>query len=142
MNKYRLHILRLLSIAVPLALVIAALLLPSCTTVPVTGRSQLSLISSADMLAMSVTEYDAFLKSHKIIPASDGRAAMVRTVGRKIQSAVEQYYRQNHLSLDGYAWEFNLVENAEKNAWCMPGEKSWCTRVFWGLPQTTSASPS
>jgi len=129
MMKYR------ILITTALAIVIAAVLFDACSTVPVTGRSQLSLISSADMLAMSVTEYDAFLRSHRIIPASDARAAMVKTVGRRIQSAVEQYYRQNNLSLDGYAWEFNLVENAEKNAWCMPGGK---VMVYTGILALTA----
>ncbi len=113
-----------------LGIVIASLLFDACSTVPVTGRRQLSLISSSDMLAMSTQEYDTFLKSHKIISASDGRAIMVKTVGRRIQSAVEQYFRQNNLSLDGYAWEFNLVENSEKNAWCMPGGK---VMVYTGI---------
>jgi len=130
MENRRHHITAALAITLPLAFVIAALLFSACSTVPVTGRSQLSLISSSDMLAMSVTEYDAFLRSNKIIQASDPRAAMVKRIGSRIQSAVEQYYRQNNLSLDGYAWEFNLVENAEKNAWCMPGGK---VMVYTGI---------
>ena len=50
---------------------------------------------------------------------------MVKRVGTRIQKAVEQYFQQKGLSqqLDGYAWEFNLVEDKEANAWCMPGGK-------------------
>lgn len=119
-----------------LVILAAGALFDACSTVPVTGRSQLNLVSSADMLAMSVAEYDAFLKSHKIVPGSDPRTVRVKSVGGKIRSAVEQYFRQNNLSLDGYAWEFNLVENAEKNAWCMPGGK---VMVYTGiLPLTAS----
>ncbi|MFI5250866.1 MAG: M48 family metallopeptidase [Bacteroidota bacterium] len=50
---------------------------------------------------------------------------MVNTVGRKIQTAVETYMAQNNMSdrLNGYKWEFNLVESDQVNAWCMPGGK-------------------
>jgi predicted Zn-dependent protease len=129
MKNYHLPLFAFVSI------ILASALWSSCSTVPVTGRSQLSLISSADMLAMSETEYDAFLGSHKIISASDGRTATVKNVGRRIRSAVEQYFRQNNLSLDGYAWEFNLVKNAEKNAWCMPGGK---VMVYTGILPLTA----
>jgi predicted Zn-dependent protease len=38
---------------------------------------------------------------------------------------VERYFHEHNLSgrLKGYKWEFNLVEDKEINAWCMPGGK-------------------
>jgi predicted Zn-dependent protease len=50
---------------------------------------------------------------------------MVKGVGLKIQKAVEEYMAQNNWSgqLEGYAWEFNLIEDDIVNAWCMPGGK-------------------
>jgi len=50
---------------------------------------------------------------------------MVKRVGHKIQDAVEKYLNDNgHAGvLEGYAWDFNLVEDDQVNAWCMPGEK-------------------
>jgi len=50
---------------------------------------------------------------------------MVKRVGTNIQHAVEEYLAQNNLSnrLEGYKWEFNLVEDEQVNAWCMPGGK-------------------
>jgi len=103
--------------------VVICLLFVACSTVPVTGRQQLSLVSSSEMLAMGSQQYAEFLKSNNIVPAGDSRTVMVRKVGRNIQSAVEQYFHQNNLSLSGYGWEFNLVDNKEANAWCMPGGK-------------------
>jgi predicted Zn-dependent protease len=49
----------------------------------------------------------------------------VRHVGRNIQNAVTTYFSRNDISqsLKGFAWEFNLVESKEANAWCMPGGK-------------------
>jgi predicted Zn-dependent protease len=101
--------------------IVGCFLSGACSTVPVTGRQQLSLISSSEMLSISNREYDDFLKANKVVAAGDNRTVMMKHVGRKIQSAVEQYFRQNSLSLSGYSWEFNLVDDKEANAWCMPG---------------------
>ena len=101
-----------------------AVLILSCSTVPLTGRRQLSLIPSSSMLSMSTTEYGDFLKSNKI-SADKNNTNMVTAIGHRIQSAVEKYMAQNNMSnrLSGYKWEFNLVESNEVNAWCMPGGK-------------------
>ena len=100
------------------------LLILSCQTVPITGRQQLSIVPSDTVMSMSFTEYDDFLKKHKVITGTKD-AQMVARVGRKIQHAVERYFSEHNLSdrLAGYQWEFTLVEDAAVNAWCMPGGK-------------------
>ena len=107
-----------------LGLLIAALAVYSCATVPLTGRRQLSLVSDTEMLSMSFTQYDQFMKENKL-SANTAQANMVKQVGGRIQKAVTTYFAQNNISaqLAGFAWEFNLVENKEVNAWCMPGGK-------------------
>ena len=115
--------------------VVGGILLGGCSTVPVTGRQQLSLVSNSEMLSMGTREYDDFLKNNKVVPTGDTRTAMVKRVGRNIQSAVETYFRQNNLSLSGYSWEFNLVDSKEANAWCMPGGK---VVVYSGILPLTS----
>ncbi len=102
----------------------AAVFTNSCSTVPVSGRKQLNIIPASQMMSMSFQQYDTFLKENKL--SSDSKnTALVKTVGKKIQKAVEQYMASKGLSshLKGYAWEFNLVESNEVNAWCMPGGK-------------------
>lgn len=96
----------------------------ACTTVPITGRQQLNLISSSEINAMSFQQYDEFLQNHKVITGTK-EARMVKHVGKKIQQAVERYFAQKNMSgqLKGYEWEFNLVEDEAVNAWCMPGGK-------------------
>ncbi len=111
---------RSLLFLIPLFLIVIA----ACSTVPITGRSQLSLVPNEQLLPMSFQNYDEFMSKNR--KSTDRRAtAMVKRVGRRIQAAVERYFRNQNLShvLEGYAWEFNLVENKQVNAWCMPGGK-------------------
>jgi len=108
-----------------LALLIAAVLAGlSCSTVPLTGRKQLNLVPESEMLSTSFQQYGDFVKQNKISADRTG-AERVRTVGTRIKGAVEQYMSDHGLAdrLKGYAWEFNLVESKEVNAWCMPGGK-------------------
>jgi hypothetical protein len=42
------------------------LLAAACTSVPVTGRQQLILVSNSTLIPMSLKEYDKFLKEHKL----------------------------------------------------------------------------
>jgi len=116
-------------------LLIPALLFQSCMLVPLTGRRQLSLVSDADMLSTSNVQYDQFLKENRL-SSSSTQTNMVKGVGRRIQNAVTSYFAQNNLSqdLNGFAWEFNLIENKEVNAWCMPGGK---VVVYSGLLPVT-----
>lgn len=104
--------------------VFTLLLLASCTTVPITGRSQLNLIPGSSMLSMSLQQYDTFLKEHKVSTNKE-QTDMVKRVGARIQNAVERYFTAKGMAsrLADYKWEFNLVEDKEVNAWCMPGGK-------------------
>jgi predicted Zn-dependent protease len=114
--------MKLLKIFVPIILLTFTVYY--CATVPITGRSQLSLIPASEMNAMSFAQYGEFLKTNKL-SANKTEIDMVKRVGLKIQKAVETYFAQKNLSkeLEGYAWEFNVVESEEVNAWCMPGGK-------------------
>ena len=104
---------------------VTAVLIYSCSTVPLTGRKQLSLVPESEMISMSFTNYTEFMKEN---PVSTDKAnvALVQEVGKNISNAVIKYFADNNLSsrLDGYKWEFNLVKNdTTPNAWCMPGGK-------------------
>lgn len=109
---------------VVLVFLVAALLLQFCSLVPLIGRRQLSLVSDTDMLSTSVVQYDQFMKENKL-SINTTETKMVKRVGSHIQNAVITYFAQNNLSqgLDGFAWEFNLIDSKEVNAWCMPGGK-------------------
>jgi len=65
---------------------------------------------------------------------------MVKTVGSDISIAVESFMMKNNMKdrIDGFSWEFNLIESDVPNAWCMPGGK---IVVYSGiLPLTATES--
>lgn len=117
-------------------MIFTLLVLPAfvaCTTNSVTGRRQLSLFPESTLQQQAVTEYRSFLSTNKVVTTSSSRdAEMVRRVGTRIAKAITDYYTANGnaAELEGYQWEFNLVDNKEVNAWCMPGGK---VVVYTGL---------
>jgi predicted Zn-dependent protease len=96
----------------------------ACTTVPITGRSQFNIVPDQTMLATSFQQYEQFLKENELSTDPE-KTRMVKNVGERIARAVEQYLRENSMAneIKNYAWEFNLVEDDQINAWCMPGGK-------------------
>lgn len=108
-----------------LSLTLAAMILAQCSSVPLSGRSQLALIDNDKIFPMSYQQYDQVKQESKIITGTD-QSRMVKRVGVRIQRAVEQYFADQGQSayLNDYQWEFNLIENdSTVNAWCMPGGK-------------------
>jgi len=99
-------------------------LLSGCSEVEITGRKQFIMVPDSTMNSMSFQSYSEFLSNHKL-STNAGQTNMVKRVGGRIQHAVEQYCQENNIEnrLDGYEWEFNLVEDPNLNAWCMPGGK-------------------
>ncbi len=96
----------------------------SCDTVPITGRSQLSLVSESQMNAMGLDYYKEFLSKNKL-STNTAQTKQVKNVGKKISDAVTRFFFQSGQSgrVADYKWEFNLVEDKEANAWCLPGGK-------------------
>lgn len=104
-----------------------------CTTNAITGRSQLSLISESTLQQEAVSQYQSFLSQNPVVSSSGSKdAEMVKRVGSRIAAAITKYYSEKGLQneIAGYKWEFNLVNNKEVNAWCMPGGK---VVVYTGL---------
>jgi len=110
---------------------VVMLLIASCSQVAITGRKQFNLVPNSVMNSMSFQSYGQFLSENKL--STDARQSrMVKDVGQRIQRAVERYCAENDLAhrLEGYDWEFNLIEDPAVNAWCMPGGK---VVVYTGL---------
>ena len=100
------------------------LLFTACSKVPISNRKQLNLLPESEMVSMSLTSYQDFLKQNPPVNGTPD-AQMVKNIGAKIQSAVITYLGQNKMGdrVAGYKWEYNLVNSPEVNAWCMPGGK-------------------
>jgi len=113
------------------------LLVVACTRNAITGRTQLSLVSDAEVQSQAITEYKTFLTQNKVVSATQSKdAEMVKRVGTRIANAITKYYTEQGLGkeLEGYQWEYNLVSSDQVNAWCMPGGK---IVVYTGLLPVT-----
>ena len=106
-------------------LTLVAALLVGCgttKTVPITGRKQSLMVSDGEMLSLSTQQYQEYMKTAK--PSTNStNTAMVKRVGQNLATAVETYLRNNGMAEDiqNYKWQFNLVQDQNVNAWCMPG---------------------
>lgn len=107
-----------------ISLAIASLLFMACATNPFTGKKTLALVPNSQIFPSSFQQYDSFLTENNIVKGTTD-AQMITSVGQKIAKAAERYLNATgHPEyLKGYAWEYNLVNDATVNAWCMPGGK-------------------
>jgi predicted Zn-dependent protease len=104
-------------------LLVVIVVFTACTRNEVTGKKSFSLVSEGQMQEMAIAEYDSFIKTNKVLNNKD--AEMVKRVGAKIATAITKYYTNKGKPevLAGYKWEYNLVDDKQANAWCMPGGK-------------------
>ena len=103
------------------------LLLSACgttSTVPITGRQHSLLVDDGQVLSLSTQQYSEFMKSAKV-STNKTNSEMVKRVGQRLAAAVESYLKSNGFAeeIKNFAWEFNLVQNNQVNAFCMPGGK-------------------
>jgi predicted Zn-dependent protease len=105
-------------------IVLTIALIISCSTVTLSGRKQLLLVSDQEVLTSSFQSYKQFIDS---VPLSTNKTqtALVRKVGTNIANAVVTYLKANGQEAEAasFAWEFNLVKDTTMNAFCMPGGK-------------------
>ena len=102
-----------------------AAMLVSCgttNTVPLAGRKQSLMVSDGEVLSLSTQQYQEFMKTAKL-STNAANTEMVKRVGTNLANAVVNYLNANGLSNDVqyYKWTFNLIQNNQANAWCMPG---------------------
>lgn len=102
----------------------------ACTTNPITGRSSLQIANNSEIEAMALQQYKQTLTESKVVAGS--QAQSVKYVGNRIRTAAEKYYASigRGADLANYQWEFNLIQDNQVNAWCMPGGK---VAVYTGI---------
>lgn len=107
------------------------LVMISCVTNPVTGRSSVQIANNSEISSMAAQEYKTTLSKSKVIVGT-ADANRVKNVGNRIKMAAEKYYASigREADLANYSWEFNLIQENQLNAWCMPGGK---VAVYTGI---------
>ena len=120
-----------------------ATMMVSCgttSTVPITGRQQTLMVSDGEVLSLASQQYQEFMKSAKL-STNTTNTNLVKRVGQKLATAVNNYLNNNGLSAEvkNFSWEFNLVQDKQVNAWCMPGGK---IVVYEGLLPVTQDEAS
>lgn len=103
----------------------------SCFKNPVTGRQSVNLVSESEMRQMAAQEYAKVLATTPPVKGTP-EAEMVQRIGTRMAAAVAEYLKTKGQSeiVSGYQWEFNLLNNNQANAWCMPGGK---VAVYTGI---------
>jgi predicted Zn-dependent protease len=110
-----------------------------CTVVPITGRRQISILPESEMISMGLASYQDFMKENQV-STDKVNSALVKEVGTNISTAVEFFFAANSMEsrLNGYIWEYSLVESNIPNAFCLPGGK---VVIYTGiLPYTLDKS--
>jgi metalloendopeptidase OMA1, mitochondrial len=106
-----------------LALVAVALcFFAGCSTAPVTGRHQLSLVSSSQEMQLGLSSFEQ-LKTNTPINHDPAVNAQVQRVGKRIAQVATK-------DMPNAQWEFVVFESKEANAFCLPGGK---VGVYTGL---------
>ncbi|MDO5614658.1 MAG: M48 family metallopeptidase [Cruoricaptor ignavus] len=110
---------------------VVSLALIACTTNPVTGRKSVQLVNNSQIASSAVEQYRTALSKAKVITGTTA-ANQVKTVGLRLQNAAANYYKAigREADLSSFQWEYNLLDDAQINAWCMPGGK---VAVYTGI---------
>lgn len=90
-----------------------ASLLAGCQNVPLTGRSQLLMISESQERSMGLASYRDIIAKEKL-SHDPALTARVQRIGARIAAATGR---------SDYQWEFKVIEDEAVNAFCLPGGK-------------------
>tara|TARA_B100000963_G_C22429713_1_gene581532 strand:+ start:12 stop:851 length:840 start_codon:yes stop_codon:yes gene_type:complete len=113
-----------------------SIILPSCSTVPITERRQLSIIPEATINRQAAQAYENFRSKTKLI-TSGSKLKEIKDIGKKMEVAVSAFFSNKAESdpTENFDWDYILVDNDKVvNAWCMPGGK---IAVYTGLLKIT-----
>ena len=113
-----------------------SLILPSCSTVPITERKQLTIYPEYKINAQASKAYETFKSKSKLIN-SGKQIDQIRLIGKKIENSVSSFFQKKSETdpTKNFEWDYVLVDNDKiLNAWCMPGGK---IAVYTGLLKVT-----
>jgi len=111
-------------------------MLPSCSTVPITERKQLSIIPESRINRQAEAAYESFRTKTKLINKGS-QLKEIKEIGKKMEIAVSSFFDKQGKKdpTRNFGWDYILVDNDKiVNAWCMPGGK---IAVYTGLLKIT-----
>ena len=112
------------------------LVLPSCSTVPITKRRQLSIYPESTINNSATKAYSNFKSKNKLI-IKGKQLDTIKEIGNRIEFAVSSFFLKENGEdpTSNFQWDYILVDNDKvKNAWCMPGGK---IAVYTGILKIT-----
>ena len=113
-----------------------SLVLPSCSTVPITDRKQLTIIPESKINMQAAAAYEKFKDKAKLIKEGTQLKEVI-DIGKRIEVAVSAFFanKGEEDPTQNFGWDYVLVDNDKVvNAWCMPGGK---IAVYTGLLKIT-----
>ena len=112
------------------------LILPSCTSAPITKRSQLKIIPESRLNAQAAEIYEKIKEKEKMSDDKETLAS-IKNIGKKMENSIDEYFNRNGVEnpTANFQWEYILIDNKKmRNAWCMPGGK---IAVYTGILDAT-----
>ena len=113
-----------------------SLILPSCTTAPITDRKQLKIVSEARLNAQAAQIYEKVKEKEKM--SNDTKTLNeIKEIGKKMEDSISEYFDRENLDdpTKNFDWEYILIDKKKvRNAWCMPGGK---IAVYTGILDAT-----
>ena len=113
-----------------------SLILPSCSTVPITERKQLSIIPEARINRQAAVAYENFRSKNKLVTSGKDIENVIN-IGKRMENSVSAFFNSQKKEdpTKNFEWDYILVNNDKIiNAWCMPGGK---IAVYTGLLKIT-----
>ena len=113
-----------------------SLFLPSCSTVPITERKQLSIIPESRINQQAAAAYENFRNKSKLV-TNGSKLEEIRKIGKRMERSVSAFFinQGKNDPTKNFGWDYILVDNDKVvNAWCMPGGK---IAVYTGLLKVT-----
>ena len=112
------------------------LIIQSCTTVPITERRQLSILSENYINRQAFQLYENVKRKVKL---SDDKKTLsdIKEIGKRIEESVSAYFFSINKKdpTANFQWEYILIDKDKiKNAWCMPGGK---IAIYTGILEVT-----
>jgi len=112
------------------------IILPSCSTAPITERKQLKIIPESKLNVQAAQIYEKIKKKEKM---SDDLKTLnlIKSIGKKMENSIDEYFSKNQIEnpTNNFDWEYILIDNKKtRNAWCMPGGK---IAVYTGILDAT-----